>query len=172
MLIGAPPQGPTELAFGFCNCHIINAGMAHRHIAMLVKFPIFISVTAPPLTVFILPFISKTHGNSISMPGPDFFNQAVFTLFLPFAFQGRLNLISPLRTFAAIAPARIHGICLRHLDRFTTMPGILGGTHFLAGTLQIERWQGRTCIHSDLLENKSGPDSLAAKRKQSLTGRY
>ena len=69
---------------------IVDAGDAQAHQAMLVELPILVAVAAKPAAAVVVPLIGKAHRDAVLAEGPDFLDQAVVELALPFACQERL----------------------------------------------------------------------------------
>jgi hypothetical protein len=60
MIRGARPRRrPPETALAFADLHIIDAGLAAAHQAVLVEFPLLIAVGAEPLSGAVMPFYWK-----------------------------------------------------------------------------------------------------------------
>jgi len=66
---------------------IVDTGDAQAHQAMLVEFPVLVSVAAEPVAAIIVPFIRKADGDAVLSKGPDLLDQAVVEFALPFARQ-------------------------------------------------------------------------------------
>src|SRR5713226_5347937 len=105
MLVGTAPERPMIFALSFGNRQIVDAGDTQSHQAVLVEFPVFVAVTAKPMTAVVVPFVGKTHANSVIAKGPDLLDQPVVELARPLARQKRLNGIASLQEFGAVAPA-------------------------------------------------------------------
>jgi hypothetical protein len=50
-----------------------------------VEFPVFIAIGAVPLAAVVAPFVGKAHGDALFAEGPQFLDQPVFLLALPFS---------------------------------------------------------------------------------------
>src|SRR6266702_4060690 len=53
-----------ESAFALGNRHIVDAGYASAHQAVLVEFPVLVAVAAEPVAAVIAPFVGKANGQS------------------------------------------------------------------------------------------------------------
>ena len=73
---------------------IVNPGDAPPHVPPFVEFPVFIAVGAKPSTGIVMPFIGEPDGDAVPVEEPEFFDQAIVQLLLPFF--GR-----PARNFAS-----------------------------------------------------------------------
>lgn len=71
MIVGPPPFRPVEFALALGNRHIVDAGMAQRHQAGRVEFPVLLAVRAKPVACIVVPFIRKAYGDAVSakLPG-------------------------------------------------------------------------------------------------------
>src|SRR5690606_3249905 len=72
MIGGTRPLRPVELAVAVLDGQVVDAGMAHRHLPVFRKLPVFISIGAIPLPRIIPPFVGKAHGNTVVGKAPDF----------------------------------------------------------------------------------------------------
>ena len=63
---------PGELAILLADGHIIDAGFSAAHQAVVRELPVLIAMGTEILASFIVPFILKTHGNSVVGIGPNF----------------------------------------------------------------------------------------------------
>jgi hypothetical protein len=68
---------PPETALAFADRHIIDAGFAAAHQAVLVEFPLLIAVGAEPLSGVVMPFVLETHGDEIAVERPEILDQPV-----------------------------------------------------------------------------------------------
>src|SRR4051812_46565198 len=111
-MIGRPwtRSGPEELAIGFENRNIVDAGFAALHQAALIVLPKFVAVAAVPMTSGIVPFVLVAHGNSVVGKCPQGFDQAVIEFPLPLAGQEFPDLIAADDELAPVAPDRIFGV--------------------------------------------------------------
>ena len=53
--------GPVEQSVRLCDGHIVDRGMALRHVTIHVKSPIFVAMGAVPLAIRVMVFIAKPH---------------------------------------------------------------------------------------------------------------
>src|SRR5580692_1412384 len=109
-----PRRGPMKAPVLLGNLHIIDAGLAAAHQAVLVELPLLIAVGAMPLATGIVPFILEAHGNVIAVEGPEVLDQAVIELVRPFAREERDDGLAAFEEFRAVAPAAVLGIGQRH----------------------------------------------------------
>ncbi len=77
---------PAELALGFRDPLVIDAGKAAGHVAVLVELPVLIAMTAPPLACLIMPFVFEADRNAIAGEGPECLLEPVIGFLRPFAF--------------------------------------------------------------------------------------
>ncbi len=72
-----------ETAFAFGNHDIVDACFAPLHESACSKFPLFVTIGAPPLTLIVMLFVLKPHGDVMIVECPKFLNQSVFMFMLP-----------------------------------------------------------------------------------------
>jgi hypothetical protein len=85
--VGAAAERPVVFAVALFDRQIVDTGDAQAHQAMLVEFPVLVSVAAEPVAAIIVPFIRKADGDAVLSKGPDLLDQAVVEFALPFARQ-------------------------------------------------------------------------------------
>jgi hypothetical protein len=68
-----PMVFPVALVYG----QVIDARDAPAHESMLVKLPIFVAVGTKPMAGVVMSLIGKADSNTISVKGPQLFDQAV-----------------------------------------------------------------------------------------------
>src|SRR5690242_19263754 len=96
------------LALVLANGQIVDAGDAPAHIAEFVKFPVLISVGAKPISRIVMPLIGKSHGDSVRLKRPKFFDEPIVEFFSPFSGQELNDRVAPGEEFRTIAPDRIN----------------------------------------------------------------
>ena len=77
-------DGPEILAICPGDCQVIDTCDAPVHEAVVVEFPILVSVRSKPISRAIVPLVSKAHGDSVTLPGPQLLDETVIQLPLPF----------------------------------------------------------------------------------------
>src|SRR4029077_16956982 len=110
MIVGTPPERPVIFARALLDWQIVDAGDAPAHQAVLVEFPVLVAVAAEPGAAVVVPFIGEAHGDAVLAEGPDFLDQAVVELALPFARQERFDLRAAVQEFGAVASASVDRI--------------------------------------------------------------
>ena len=110
MVVRATTLRPVEQPLVLADRQIIDAGMAHLHQPVFVELPVFVAVGAVPLTVFVMPFVGKAHGDAVVVMGPEFLDQAVLLLALPLAGEEVADLLAAARELAAVAPLAVGGM--------------------------------------------------------------
>src|SRR6266403_4349858 len=91
MIVGAAAERPVILALAFRDREVVDAGDTQTHQAMLVEFPVLVAIAAEPMAAVVMPFVGEAHRDAVLAESPDFFDQAVIELALPFARQKRLD---------------------------------------------------------------------------------
>ena len=76
---------PEQLSLRLVNWDIVDTGFSPPHQAALVEFPQFVAVAAKPATRIIVPFILKSHSDSIISKRPECLHQPVVELARPLA---------------------------------------------------------------------------------------
>src|SRR5204863_5790921 len=87
----------------------------------------------------IVPFVGETHRNAIAVVRPQFLDQAVVQFSRPFPCEKFDDLLTPVREFSAISPARIDGVSERHLFWIARIPAVLRQTDLLDRSLASKR---------------------------------
>src|ERR1700731_3688616 len=166
MVVGATPQGPAIPALIFSNRQVIDAGDSQPHQAVFVELPVFIAVTAIPMTAVVMPLVCKTHGYPVFAKSPQFLDQPVVEFARPLAREKRLDGIASLEEFGAIAPAAVRGIGKRNPNRIARVPSVLRQACLLGGGFQGKRGQRRS-VHRIPRANVSAewlPATLCRRR--------
>lgn len=95
MIIRPPALRPMKFARALLDRQIIDARETQLHKPVLIELPILIAVRAKPLAILIVPLIRETHRDAIICECPEFLDQTVLLLPLPFALQKVLDLFAP-----------------------------------------------------------------------------
>lgn len=66
------------------NGKVIDASFAARHQPVVVEFPQFVAVAAPPLAGSVMTFVLETHRDSVAVEVPQAFTQRIVEFSLPF----------------------------------------------------------------------------------------
>src|SRR6266576_3168181 len=142
---------------------------------MLVEFPVLVAIAAEPIAAVVMPFIGKAHGDAVLAESPDFFDQAVIELALPFARQKRLDGGAALQKLRAITPAAVGRVRQRDAGRIACIPGVFGETRLLRGGLAGEgrQWQAVHLMSSIIrlwfgISNASRNEDRQTGRRQSV----
>src|SRR5471032_70045 len=117
MVIRATSQRPVELALGFLDRHVVDAGKAVGHQTVFSEFPVLIAIRAEPVARVVVPFVGITHGDAVVGEGPQLFDQAVIQLFLPFAGKKSLGLFAVGGELGAVTPFSVQGVGQRDFFR-------------------------------------------------------
>mmetsp|Transcript_27893 Transcript_27893/g.52176 ORF Transcript_27893/g.52176 Transcript_27893/m.52176 type:complete len:205 (+) Transcript_27893:686-1300(+) len=143
--------------------------MAHRHVAKGVKLPVLVAMSAEPLAVFVMPFITKAHGDPVIGMGPDLFDEAIAVFPGPFAGQESLHLGATVQEFIPVAPCGVPRIGQRDLCGIAAVPCILGHADLGHRVFEGKRRQGRArgflLGHSGTLRFSDSPPARAAGRR-------
>src|SRR3977135_2450496 len=126
MVVGATAERPVILSFALPDHKIIDARDAQAHQAMLVKFPVLVTVAAEPVAAVVMPFVSEAHRDAVVVKGPEFLDQAIVELAVPLARQERLDGVASLQELGAVPPETVDRVGLRDTRRIARVPGIFG----------------------------------------------
>src|SRR5271166_343054 len=135
MIIGASAKQPVILAITLLDRKVIDAGDTQAHQPVLVEFPVFVAVTAEPMTAVVVPFVGEANGYAVLTESPDLLDQAVVELTVPLARQERLYGLTALEKFRAVAPAAVARVGDRDAGRIARIPCVLGEADFLCSGL-------------------------------------
>ncbi len=80
---------PAEAAVFFGDRHIVDAGFAPAHQAVVVELPLLVAVGPVPLPGIVMPLILKAHRDVIVVERPEILDQAILMLPSPFAGEER-----------------------------------------------------------------------------------
>src|SRR5260221_3033450 len=174
MAVGAPAQWPMVFALRLADPHVVDAGDAPGHQPVPVEFPVLVAVTAEPLAAIVMPLVGKAHGDPVLAEGPDFLDEAIVEFAIPFTDQEGLDGGAALEELRPVAPEAVGRIGLCHARRLARVPGILGQTRLLGGSLGGERGK-RGTVHrqSPFLESCATPGAcgcLGCRARHQLAG--
>src|ERR1700689_3860216 len=91
MIVGATAERPMIKAVLLLDRQIVDARGAHPHQTVLVELPVLIAVAAEPASRIRAPFGGEGNGDPVLMKGPEFLDQPIVELAVPFASQKRLD---------------------------------------------------------------------------------
>ncbi len=139
MIIRPASQGPEKLPIRFADGQIVDAGKATGHEAIRVEFPVLVSVRPVPVSAVIVPFIREADSDSVFEECPQFLDQTIVELALPFP-REELNDLGPTGwEFRSIAPDAIDRVSERYLPGIATIPAIFSQPGFQLGGFQRKR---------------------------------
>jgi len=129
---------------GFVDRQIVDGSEASLHHASRIELPILVSVRAEPVAAVVMPLISEAHGNSVVAEGPEFLDQAIIELLVPFTGEEGDDLRPPVDELRAVTPAAVFGVGQGDPFGVPAVPGVLGGPDLLGGGLRGERRDRRS----------------------------
>jgi hypothetical protein len=144
MIVRPAPQWPVVFPLGLADRGVINAGDAEAHETVLVKFPILIAIGAEPVSGIIVPFVGKSHGDTIFAEGPKLLDQAIAQFLVPFAGQELHDRVASLQKFRAIAPYAVRRVGESHPLGIACVPTVFRRANFLRRGLCVKGWQWRS----------------------------
>ena len=112
--------------------------VAAVHEAVRAKLPHLVAVGAPPLAGGVVRLVREAYGDAIVAKGPDFLDEAIVELAIPFACEKRFNLLAAVNELGAVPPDAIDGIGEGDAGRIASVPGIFGETRLLRGRFGCE----------------------------------
>src|SRR5215472_8084957 len=124
VIVRPPPQRPMVFPVGFIDRQIVDRSETPLHHAGRIEFPVLVSVRAEPIAAVVMPFISKPHGDAIVVEGPEFFDQPVIELLVPFACEKGDDFGPPVDEFRAVSPPAILGISQSNPLRVPAVPAV------------------------------------------------
>jgi hypothetical protein len=102
-----------EPSLGLANLDVVTTHLSLAHLAILGKSPVFESVTSRPLArLGVLELIPELDGDLVISKGKQFFAEAVFLLYRPFASQEVDDSLSPAEEVVSITPDTVRGVGL------------------------------------------------------------
>src|SRR5580700_3101829 len=147
MVVGATAaERPVAFSVALLDRKIIDARDAQAHQAMLIEFPVLVAIAAEPVPTVIVPFVGKADGDSVGMEGPEFLDQPVVELAVPFSCQKGFDRLASLQEFGAVAPTTVGRVAECDARRIARVPGILRQTRLLGGGFVGERRE-RRAVH-------------------------
>src|ERR1700676_5426156 len=105
MIIRTAPWCPVILALRLLDWQIVDRSKPQAHEPVLIELPILIAIRTKPIPGVIAPFISKAHGDTVSLERPKLFDQPVVQLFRPFPSKKRDDFLPSVHKFRAVSPA-------------------------------------------------------------------
>src|SRR6266704_2615729 len=129
-------------ALTFRNRQIVDAGDTQSHQTVLVELPVFIAVTAKPMTAVVAPLVGKSHGYSVLAKGPEFLDEPIIEFAGPLTREKRLDGIAPLKEFGAVAPTAVRRIGKRDPSRVARVPRVLSHARLLGRGFRGKGRQG------------------------------
>ena len=142
MLVRSPAQGPPERALRLSDGPIVDARDASLHEAIRIELPVLVAIGPEPVARVVAPFIGETHGDAVSLAGPQFLDQPVVQLPRPFAHEELLDRRAAGDELRPVAPYAIGRVGQRHALCVTAVPRVLGHAHLLRGGLRGEGREG------------------------------
>ena len=107
MVVGTATQGPSEFAIAFGYRVVIDAGDPTAHQTVFVEFPILIAVSAEPIAAVVVILVGEANGDAISAKRPEFLDQSILELPVPFPGQEGLDLSPSIEKLGAVSPCAV-----------------------------------------------------------------
>src|SRR5215469_1492719 len=101
---------PVEFAVLLADRSVVDARVAAPHQTVLVKLPIFVAIGTKPVARVIMIFIGKAHGDAVASEGPQFLDQPVIELPLPFPREKGDDGGAALEDFRTVPPFAVERI--------------------------------------------------------------
>jgi hypothetical protein len=142
VIIGTSAKRPVIFALAIFDRQVVDAGDAPSHQALIIEFPILVTIAAKPLAGMVVPFICKAHGYPVVAKRPDLLDQPIVQLAIPFAREKCLDGLAATNELGAVAPDAVQRIGKRDFGRIATVPGILGEARLARGGLAVKGGRG------------------------------
>src|SRR5215472_17086767 len=110
VIVRPPPQRPMVFPVGFIDRQIVDGSQTSLHHAGRIEFPVFVSVGTEPVAAVVMPLISKPHGDAIVVEGPEFLDQPVVELLVPFTGEKGDDLRASIDEFRPVSPSAVLGV--------------------------------------------------------------
>src|ERR1700755_3211398 len=110
VIVGPPPERPVVFPVGHVYRQIVDRSEAPLHHASRIELPILVSVRAEPVAAVVMPLVSEPHGTSVVGEGPEFLDESVIELPVPFTGQEGDDLSPAIDEFRPVPPPAILGI--------------------------------------------------------------
>lgn len=104
---------PMKLALLFLDGNIIDTGMTIFHEPILIKLPIFVTMSTEPISSFVVVFVAKSNSDAIVTVSPNLFDEAVTIFRLPLVGEKSCDFVTSVQELRSIAPNSVLGV--RHL---------------------------------------------------------
>ena len=95
MIVRTTAERPVIEAVLLADRQIVDARDAHPHQAVLVELPVLVAVRAEPASRIVTPFIGEANRDAVLVKGPEFLDQPIVELAVPFAGEKRLDRRAP-----------------------------------------------------------------------------
>src|SRR5258707_15444101 len=135
MIVGTAAEGPVELAVRFFDGQIVDAGVAMMHDAVLVEFPVFVSVGAVPVAGVVVALVGEAHGDAGSVEGPEFLDEAIVEFATPFSGEELDDFFASIDEFGAVSPLAVYRVGEGDLFGIAGVPSIFCFSGFCGGGL-------------------------------------
>src|SRR5277367_1614695 len=89
MVIGTPSQRPMIFPLGFADRQVVYRRDPPAHQAVVVKFPVLVTVRTEPDARVVMPFVGEPHSDMVAVERPQLLDQPVVELPCPLALQKR-----------------------------------------------------------------------------------
>src|ERR1700734_2475503 len=103
MVVRSATQWPVIFPLRLLDGEIIDARVTVMHDAILVKFPVLVSIRPEPVAGIIVPLVGEAHSNASTVKCPQLLNKSVVQLAPPFPGQKMFDLFSASDKFCSIA---------------------------------------------------------------------
>src|SRR5258705_4185865 len=141
MIVGTAAEGPVELAVGFFDGEIVDAGVTVVHDAAFVELPVFVSVGAVPVAGVVVALVGEAHGDARSVEGPEFLDEAIVELAAPFSGEELDDFLAAVDELGSVSPLAVYRVGEGDLFGIAGVPSIFGFANFRGGGFAGE-WRG------------------------------
>src|SRR3984957_9531668 len=141
MIVRTTAERPVIKAVLFADREIVDARQAHAHQAVLAELPVLIAVAAEPASRIVAPFIGEANRDAVLMKGPEFLDQPIVELAVPFAGEKRLDRRAALKELSPVSPPAVFRIGERDAGGIAGVPGVLRPARLLRRGFLSEGWE-------------------------------
>src|SRR5262245_31569451 len=85
MIVRSPTERPAKRAILLADRLVINRRMACRHQPLRVELPVLVTEGAKPVAGVVMPLVRESNGDAIILERPQFLDQSIVQLAVPFA---------------------------------------------------------------------------------------
>jgi hypothetical protein len=153
-----PASIPMKASLGFHDWLVVDAGMTIADKSPLIELPIFVSITAEPVSRVVPILISEPQSDPVVRERPKLVDQPIFQFAVPFTGKKLYDFFTTLKCIDPISPSTVCRIAARYIYRIASIPRIFASADFLVRRVEREGWARRPLArHISLLSPVDQP---------------